>query len=242
MAKKYTEKYVIPSYECDRSDYLKIPTLVKILIQISGNQSKSLGVSDAYVHTFGLGWIILQHDISIKRLPVAGETVTLGTEAANYNKFFCYRNFWILDEEGNECVTMETTFALMDLKERKMGSVLDEIIAPFESEKIKRIKRGEKVLPVEEITQSKEYSVRYYDIDDNQHVNNAIYLDWMIDVLEIDWLTEKRPSSVSIKFNKEIRYGEVVTSSYQQDEDNTSRHQVTVGEDICAEANITWHS
>lgn len=38
---------------------------------------------------------------------------------------------------------------------RKMGSVDEAIIAPFESEKIKRIKRGEKILPVTEINQEK---------------------------------------------------------------------------------------
>ncbi len=240
MVKQYTEKYTIPTYECDQSDYLKIPTLVKILIKISGSQSEELGVSDAYVHSFGLGWIILQHDLKITRLPKAGETVTLTTEAASYNKFFCYRNFWIHDEEGNECVLMETTFAMMDLKARKMGSVLDEIVEPFESEKIKRIKRGEKILPVEEIKAEKEYAVRYYDIDDNQHVNNAIYLDWMLDVVTIDWITDYIPTTLSIKFNKEIRYGEIIDSSYQQDETGLSRHQVVVGEDICAEANIMW--
>lgn len=240
MAKKYTEKYTIPSYECDRSDYLKIPTLVKILIKISGSQSEELGVSDAYVHSFGLGWIILQHDMKITRLPKSGETVALTTEATSYNKFFCYRKFWIHDEEGNECVLMETTFAMMDLKARKMGSVLDEIVAPFESEKIKRIKRGEKILPVEEVKAKKDYLVRYYDIDDNQHVNNAVYLDWMLDVVEIDWMSDYIPVAISIKFNKEIRYGEIVDSSYQQGETELSLHQVLVNEAVCAEANIRW--
>lgn len=239
MAKKYSEIHQIPYYECDTMCYLKIPTMIKMLIKISEDQSESLGVSDEFVLSLGLGWIILQHDISITRLPKAGETVKLTTEAESYNKYFCYRNFWIHDEAGNECIKMATTFALMDLEERKMGSVPEEVIAPFESEKIKRIKRGEKIQPLESVDGQKNFAVRFYDIDGNKHVNNSVYLDWMIDVLDYEFLTAYVPTSISIKFNKEIRYGESAESVYQKEND-TTKHRVQSGNDISAEANITW--
>ena len=34
----------------------------------------------------------------------------------SYNKYFCYRNFWVHDEEGKECVFVKSTFVLMDQK------------------------------------------------------------------------------------------------------------------------------
>ncbi len=240
MAKQYSETHQIPYYECDRTQYIKISTLVKMLIKLSGAQSDLLGVSDEYMADLGLGWIILQHDIDIKRLPKAGETITLTTEAESYNKFFCYRHFWVHDAEGNECAFMNTTFAIMDLKMRKMGSVDESIIAPFESEKIKRIKRGEKIVPVTEVVSEKTYGVRYFDIDLNQHVNNAIYLDWILDSLEGDFLAAYNPEKISIKFNKEVLYGDEIVSGYQFAEGNNSYHSIKVKNDISAEANIKW--
>ncbi|MBO0487754.1 acyl-ACP thioesterase domain-containing protein [Vagococcus fluvialis] len=240
MAKQYSEIHQIPYYECDRTQYLKISTLVKMLIKISGAQSESLGVSDEHMASLGLGWIILQHDIDIKRLPKAHETIKLTTEAESYNKFFCYRHFWVHDEEGNECAFMSTTFAIMDLHERKMGSVDEAIIAPFESEKIKRIKRGEKILPVTEINQEKTYGVRYFDIDLNQHVNNAVYLDWILDALEGEFLESHNPEKIAIKFNKEVLYGDDVTSGYQLVDGNTTYHSITSKNELSAEANIKW--
>ena len=241
MAKQYSEKHQIPYYECDTTRYLQIPTMVKMLIKISGAQSEKLGVSDEYMASLGLGWIILQHDLEIKRMPEAGETITLTTEAESYNKFFCYRNFWIHDEAGEECAVMETTFAVMDMKERKMGSVSESIIAPFESDKIKRIKRGEKISPVEASIAEKNYTVRFYDIDANKHVNNAVYLDWVVDVLDAEFLMTHVPEKISIKFNKEVRYGEEITSSYEWDESELiSRHLITAKGESSAEANIKW--
>ena len=37
------------------------------------------------------------------------------------------------------------------------------------------------------------YRVRFYDIDSNQHVNNAMYFNWIIDVLGYDFLTTHIP-------------------------------------------------
>ncbi len=241
MAKKYSETYQVPSYNCDTKGNLKIPTMIRLLITLSGAQSTSLGVSDEMVHSYGLGWIIIQHDLKINRLPMLGETITLTTEAESYNKYFCYRKFWVHDKDGNECALMKTTFSLMDLAERKMGSILEEIISPFESEKIKRVKRAEKITSIETTTEEKEYHIRYYDIDGNKHVNNTVYLEWMLDTFGFEFLNNHVPETISIKFNKEMRYGEKVVSQVQQD-GNKTRHKIFSGEVANAEANISWIS
>lgn len=242
MAKQYSETHQIPYYECDRTQYIKISTLVKMLIKISGAQSEILGVSDEYMASLGLGWIILQHEIDITRLPKANESITLTTEAESYNKFFCYRHFWVHDKDGNECAFMSTTFAVMDLNERKMGSVDEKIIAPFESEKIKRIKRGEKIEPVSKIDNQKNYGVRYFDIDLNQHVNNAIYLDWILDSLDGEFLEENTPKKIAIKFNKEVLYGDDIASAYELVDGETTHHCITSKNETSAEANIKWEA
>ncbi len=69
----------------------------------------------------------------------------MATQAREYNKFFCYRYFWLLAEDGTELVKIEAVFALMDPETRKVSSVPDEIVVPFGSEKIKRIKRYPKI-------------------------------------------------------------------------------------------------
>lgn len=239
MAKKHTELFQIARYDCDVVGNQTLPSMVRMMIKVSGDQSRALGVTDDKIHSLGLGWIITQHDMYINRLPKAGEEVQITTEAVSYNKYFCYRHFWIHDVSGDECVHMKSTFALMDMKERKMGHVADEVVAPFESEKIKRIIRSEKIASLETPELEGEYKVRYLDIDDNQHVNNSVYLGWMMDVLGYDYLSTHEPEQVSIKFNKEVRYGESIHSLVERD-NRVSRHQIKVNEDICAEANITW--
>lgn len=243
MGLKYSEKHEIKFYECDVTGKLTLPMLLNIVIKTSESQGEALGRNAEYVHQLGYGWVITQHEISINRLPASEENVTVTTEATSYNKYFCYRSFWIHAEDGTELVKVDSTFVLMDLTTRKMTSVAEEVIAPYQSEKTKKIQRGTKI---HEFTglEERDYRIRFTDIDANQHVNNSRYLDWIVDSLEFEFLMTHQARFVNIRFDKELAYGNVIQSKWQaptlHEGELVSQHQIKFGETLCAEANITW--
>lgn len=241
MAVKYTRTHEVAYYECDVNQTMTFPAMIGIAIKTSEEQSDTLNRSAEFVHQFGLTWVITNYHFEINRLPKVGEVIQIATQAMEYNKYFCYRNFWFYDEKGNELLMIESVFVLMDIKNRKMASVPEEIIAPFESEKIKRIKRFPAITKVTN-GQSLPYRVRFYDIDSNQHVNNAMYFNWMIDVLGFDFLTTHVPQAVNIRFDKEVEYGNEVMSHYEIIAEDTieSRHEIKIGTQLYCEANISW--
>lgn len=242
MAKKYTTTHEVAYYECDVNQTMTFPSMLGVVIKTSEEQSDQLGRGSEFVSNFGLTWVITNYQISITRLPKVGEVVNITTQAREYNKYFCYRNFWIHDQDGNELVMIESVFVLMDLKNRKMSSVIEEIIEPYESEKIKKIKRAPKFESIQEGAVVP-YRVRFYDIDSNQHVNNAMYFNWMIDVLGYDFLTSHVPAFVNIRFDKEVEYGNTIDSHYEiitLEEQVETRHEIRIGELLCCEATIQW--
>lgn len=242
MAQKYTKKHEVSYYECDINKTMTFPSMLGVVIKTSEEQSDHLGRGTDFVSSFGLTWVITNYSMNINRLPHVGEKIDVITQAMQYNKFFCYRNFWIHDEEGNELVEIESVFVLMDLVNRKMSSVNEEIIAPFESEKIKKIKRQEKIEPIESGLMLP-YRVRFYDIDSNQHVNNTMYFNWIIDVLGYDFLTTHTPKHVLIRFDKEVEYGNEIESHYEQTVSGTevkTRHEIRMQERLYCAANILW--
>lgn len=241
MAVKYARTHEVAYYECDVNQTMTFPAMIGVAIKTSEEQSDTLNRSAEFVHQFGLTWVITNYHFKINRLPKVGEVIQIATQAMEYNKYFCYRNFWFYDEKGNELLMIESVFVLMDIKNRKMASVPEEIIAPFESEKIKRIKRFPAITKVTN-GQSLPYRVRFYDIDSNQHVNNAMYFNWMIDVLGFDFLTTHVPQAVNIRFDKEVEYGNEVMSHYEIIAEDTieSRHEIKIGTQLYCEANISW--
>lgn len=243
--KIYEKEHQIKYYECDTTQKITISMLLNIMLHVSGEQSYLLGVGDEVVAEKGLAWIIIQYGVEVERMPAFYESITITTQATSYNKLFCYRTFNVYDEKGNLCVTVKSTFALMNVEERKMVRVPDELVAPYESEFSKKLIRTPKPEKIdEEIMIFKEYRVRYLDIDSNRHVNNSKYIEWAIDTLNLEFLTTHEIESMTIKFEKEVHYGQLIHSemSATTDQDNkviTAHRIVTEGVTNC-EASIVW--
>ncbi|MGX7197033.1 acyl-ACP thioesterase domain-containing protein [Enterococcus olivae] len=240
MAAKYTIPHEVAYYECDVNGTMTLSSMVAVAIRVSEEQSEQLGRGTEFVHQFGLTWIITNYQLFIERLPKVGEKIQIMTQAKEYNKYFCYRTFWILTEKGEELVRIETIFVLMNMETRKMSSVPEEITTPYESEKTKKIKRFPKIEKIEN-GQQLPFRVRFYDIDGNQHVNNAVYFNWVLDVLGYDFLTHHVPKYMHIRFDKEVEYGNEIESHFEViSETFKTRHEIKIGDQTYCEANIEW--
>ena len=239
MGLTYQMKMKIPFDMADMNGHIKLPDVILLSLQVSGMQSIELGVSDKTIlEEYNLVWIITEYDIEVVRLPRFAEEITIETEALSYNRLFCYRRFTIYDEAGQELIHMMATFVLMDRDSRKVHAVEPEIVAPYQSDFDKKLIRGPKYESLEEPF-SKDYHVRFYDLDMNGHVNNSKYLDWIFEVMGADFLTQYIPKRINLKYVKEVRPGGVITSSVERT-GLESKHEITSDGATNAQAIIAW--
>ena len=111
MGLSYQENYQVPFYESDINHNMKLPQLLSLVLQVSGKQSLSLGMSDDYIYqTYNLVWIITEYAIEIERLPKYTENIVIETVPTAYNKLFCYRDFNVYGESGDKIMTIHSTF------------------------------------------------------------------------------------------------------------------------------------
>ena len=239
MGLTYQMKMKIPFDMADMNGHIKLPDVILLSLQVSGMQSIELGVSDkAILEDYNLVWIITEYDIEVVRLPRFAEEITIETEALSYNRLFCYRRFTIYDDAGQELIHMMATFVLMDRDSRKVHVVEPEIVAPYQSDFDKKLIRGSKYESLEEPI-SKDYHVRFYDLDMNGHVNNSKYLDWIFEVMGANFLTQYIPKKINLKYVKEVRPGGVITSAVERT-GLESKHEITSDGATNAQAIITW--
>ena len=239
MGLTYQMKMKIPFDMADMNGHIKLPDVILLSLQVSGMQSIELGVSDkAILEDYNLVWIITEYDIEVVRLPRFAEEITIETEALSYNRLFCYRRFTIYDEAGQELIHMMATFVLMDRDSRKVHAVEPEIVAPYQSDFDKKLIRGPKYESLNEPS-SKDYHVRFYDLDMNGHVNNSKYLDWIFEVMGADFLTQYIPKKINLKYVKEVRPGGVITSAVERT-GLESKHEIISDGATNAQAIITW--
>ena len=239
MGLTYQMKMKIPFDMADMNGHIKLPDVILLSLQVSGMQSIELGVSDKDIlEDYNLVWIITEYDIEVVRLPRFAEEITIETEALSYNRLFCYRRFTIYDEAGQDLIHMMATFVLMDRDSRKVHAVEPGIVAPYQSEFDKKLIRGPKYESLEEPI-SKDYHVRFFDLDMNGHVNNSKYLDWIFEVMGADFLTQYIPKKINLKYVKEVRPGGVITSAVERT-GLESKHKITSDGATNAQAIITW--
>ena len=239
MGLTYQMKMKIPFDMADMNGHIKLPDVILLSLQVSGMQSIELGVSDkAILEDYNLVWIITDYDIEVVRLPRFAEEITIETEALSYNRLFCYRRFTIYDEAAQELIHMMATFVLMDRDSRKVHAVEPEIVAPYQADFDKKLIRGPKYANLDEPI-SKDYHVRFYDLDMNGHVNNSKYLDWIFEVMGADFLTQYIPKKINLKYVKEVRPGGLITSAVERT-GLESKHEITSDGPTNAQAIITW--
>ncbi|MFT9372617.1 acyl-[acyl-carrier-protein] thioesterase [Liquorilactobacillus hordei] len=241
----FSEPHKILFYETDRTRRTTIGMLVNILMLTSQDQSIELGLTEEKLNEKGYGWVITQHILKIERLPVYGENIRIFTRADSYNRYFCYRDFWIEDEKGTVIVKMHSIFVLMDQKKRKIARLLPEFIEPYKSEYTTKIERvpDPKIDETSQLISEKNYRVRFMDIDSNQHVNNVHYFDWMIDGLDENFLLTHTLVEMNIKYKREVHYGEMVNTETRMAENQLiTYHLVKAGAEESCYACCTWES
>ncbi|GAY72650.1 acyl-[acyl-carrier-protein] thioesterase [Lentilactobacillus kosonis] len=245
-AKKFSETHTIPYYEGNITNHMTLAMLLNVVILVSEHQNDTLKLDHKQlIDNYGIGWVVTSYSIKINELPKIDQTIKLTTRGTSYNKYFAYREFWIEDESGQELVKIDSIWVLIDEATRKVSPIDAEIIAPYESENIKRLPRLPRPEKLgEDVDASKKYQVRTNDIDFNGHVNNAHYLDWMVDVLPIDFITSHLPVQVDIRFESEVTYGNWVESSVNNvtmaDGNVKTIHRITSGDEVSAIATIIW--
>ncbi|MDA5388280.1 MULTISPECIES: acyl-[acyl-carrier-protein] thioesterase [Loigolactobacillus] len=247
MGIKYTEDHRVTYYEGDTKDQMTLAMLINVAILVSEHQNDALGIGNDYIHEFGAGWVVTQYSLEIKRMPRVDETVTFGTEATGFNKYFCYRDYWAQDAAGNRLATIHSIWVLMSYETRKMIAVIPEIVTKYETASVKGVKHFPRISRIDagKEVATQNYRVRYFDIDGNQHVNNAHYFDWMFDHLGFDFCNEHDIATVNIRYEREVKYGELPESRYQFAATTdaglvTSRHQIINNGKRCAEAEVVW--
>lgn len=247
-AQTYEMAHLLTYYECDETGHPSMSMLLSMISMASDEHSLSLGMDTTLVQQTGGTWVVSGYEGQLaKEQPTFGETVILGTRAVSHNRFFAVREFWLTDEKHQvEYARLKAIFVFMNLTTRRMESIPQEMIAPYESPLVKRIsrlKRPAKIAADEKI-KTQDYRVRFFDLDANHHVNNARYFDWLLDPLGRDFLREHRPASFSLQYLQEVRDGQVVTSRVSMPQDVAghlvTKHEVVTEGQADTIAEIKW--
>ena len=203
---KTVVKYKIPFYLCDFNRILRLDGLVKLFVETSIQNS-----FDVEGH-FESPWILYRWYIEMFDDINWRDEIEIHTYSNRIEGYLAYRNFDIYKED-KLIVRAQTKWLLLDKNHDRVIKVPAHFIkmygehGGFDAPK-KEIKALDNYRDIKKIM------VRKSDIDMNIHVNNAAYLQYLYEGVDLE---NRKVKTIEIIYKKELKYGDDVELEYTDD-------------------------
>lgn len=207
-----TEKeYVVHYYEIDCKKKLLITSLMNYFSDVAIQQSENLGVGLDYMKKNNVAWVIYKWYINLKRYPMYNEKIRVRTMPYSFRRFYAYRTFEVLDSNDEIIATANSLWFFIDTKVRKGTRITEDMYNAYCIDKSNtRNLDMEKVNLPKKIDSQESFNIRYTDIDTNQHVNNVKYVDWALETVPLNIISNYTLKNINIIYEKEATYGKSI--------------------------------
>jgi len=183
----YTFESRIRYSETDSEGKLTLASLINYFQDCSTFQSEDLQVGVEYLKKEHLVWVLSSWQIVINRYPVLGERVVTGTQPYDVRGFLGYRNFAMLDEEGEYVAKANSLWTLLDTNTNRPAVVTQAMVDAYQlGEKLEMEYAPRKITIPSNGVMGEPIVVKKHHLDTNHHVNNQQFIQMAMDYLPGD--------------------------------------------------------
>ena len=165
--------------ETDEEGFLTMTGIINYFQDCSTFQSEDCGVGLEFLKNEHRAWLVSSWRIIADQYPRLGDRVQIVTWPYASKGIYGYRNFAILDKEGNYLVKASSVWFMCSTDTLLPVRVREEDVAPYGAEE-PPLEMGEaprKIALPQTFIQGEPVTINRYHIDTNHHVNNAQYVD-----------------------------------------------------------------
>lgn len=232
--KKYTIEIPVHFSDSDATGCMSPVSIMRAMIESSMRHSESVRTED-----FRDIWVLYQWDVEFSYFPKPGTRLTATTWTTGFYKFYAYRNFLL--KEGERVVAQaKTTWLLLAEQSKRPMRVPPSFARLYGSDLLPVQPADEKeVLPFEG-TRNLEITVRSYEIDPNQHVNNLVYADWVLEAVPLSFRNNHALQRLVLTYRKQVLYPEEVRSVASNEQEVIHHRIEDAHHEIRAWARTYW--
>lgn len=210
--KIHTEHFTIRASEVNLNGKTTLPAICELFQEVAGNNAKDLSFDITDLKDQNMTWVLHRMDIKIDQYPDWRQNITIETWPAAGDALRAYRNYRILDEAGNQLCCCLSYWMMINLDTRRPIRIPQEVLDARlpDKEHVLEVKRS-RISPIENSDHQEQIHVRSSDLDMNNHVNNARYIEWMMECLSLE--EQEKITDLDIIYAHESNKGDVITAS-----------------------------
>ena len=175
---RHEAPYRVRFDEATPAGLLRPSGLLRYAQDIAWRHSESLGFDRPWYAERGLAWLVRGAELEVLGPIATGATLTVSTEVVGYRKVWARRRSEFRPPDGSLAAWVITDWVLIDGRGRPTrvpGSIASHFPAPQPVEPLLRV---DLPAPPDDAARRR-FVVRPQELDPMDHVNNAVYLDWL---------------------------------------------------------------
>lgn len=200
---------MVQPFEVDFRGKMTLPLVVNNLLNVAGTHADRRGFGIAGLNKEGHTWVLSRLALELTEYPKTDDKVVFETWVEGLMRTFTLRNFAIKKEDGTPIGYARTVWAMIDTTTRKpqnlVGIGLEQYLVKYDCP----IERAGKIVEPDGFQESS-FTVKYSDVDINQHLNSAKYVEHIVDVFSLHEFSKRDIRRFEIEFIDECFFGETI--------------------------------
>jgi acyl-CoA thioester hydrolase len=178
----YLAGYRVRFDEGGPEGHMRTSTLLRYAQDIAWRHSEALGFDRSWYQARGLGWVVRGVELELHATVPMGHTLRVTTAVVGHRRIWARRLGECRLADGRLAARVTTDWVLLDGRNRIVRIPPDFGVAFLNPEIASEILR----VPARDGTAAHTYAlaVRPRDLDPLDHVNNAVYVDWLDEALD----------------------------------------------------------
>jgi acyl-CoA thioester hydrolase len=175
---RHEAPYRVRFDEATPAGLLRPSGLLRYAQDIAWRHSESLGFDRPWYAERGLAWLVRGAELEVLGPIAMGTTLTVSTQVVGYRKVWARRRADFRPPDGSLAAWVLTDWVLIDGRGRPTRvpeSIASNFPAPQPLEPLLRVD----LPPAPDEASRRRFVVRPQELDPMDHVNNAVYLDWL---------------------------------------------------------------
>ncbi len=195
-----------------------VPFFFSAIQEMGGEHAAEMGIAiDDLIRERNWTWVITRTRVVFHGTAAWRDTLSLESWPENPFQLHIPRVVNGYDKDGKPVFEAMTLWAVLDLARKRPvrpKEVMEYIPIPQDEKHIVNPEIG-KVRPYESLSRIRELPLykpvpTYYDLDYNRHVNNTVYIDWIMAAMEEDVMKGYNPSLIDVQWKKQTFHNDRV--------------------------------
>jgi acyl-ACP thioesterase len=243
----FREEHVVQSFAIDMRGRIFPHFLFTYMMNSAWNAVKHSSYHYRVLRDKGQFWALSKFAMDIDSFPGWNDRIVVETWGTGIDRYLAFREFCIFSAGGDKMAVGNSSWLVLD-RERYRPQRLEPLVNEFNFKSDRGLvsHKLEKIQPLKKAQPLLAVPVKYSDIDVNQHVTAARYLQWILDSYAPQFYQTRKLSAVEINFIAEAKMGDDIVVKTETDDvpQGKRTHNVTRQQDdkeLCR-ARLRWTS